>query len=58
VAVAGSATEKKVRGSELEACDALLRTGDRSVEGVREALLAADPPAVAVDEGLPAVRGW
>jgi hypothetical protein len=47
-----------VRGSELEACDALLRTGDRSVEGVREALLAADPPAVAVDEGLPAVRGW
>jgi predicted metal-dependent phosphoesterase TrpH len=44
------------------ACYTLLRTEDRSAEGLRKALLAADPPAVAVDEGLPgrriARRSW
>jgi predicted metal-dependent phosphoesterase TrpH len=35
------------------ACYTLLRTDDRSAEGLRHAMLAADPPAVAMDEGLP-----
>jgi hypothetical protein len=43
-------------------CYTLLRTDDRSAEGVRKAMLAADPPAMAMDGGIPgrhlAGRSW
>jgi predicted metal-dependent phosphoesterase TrpH len=38
------------------ACYTLLRTEDRTADGLRKALLAADPPAIAMDEGLPGRR--